>query len=194
MVIPIERLIHRPVNGLFYKKYRAVQHVVTHSVRGTARRRQMIEQMAKEGCVPSKSALYDVVSRFEKGEVVKNDDWGGRGKKRKQQAAPRRSVLAFKKSCPPHGHHSYSLETKGEWMGCIKLQLAVITLGDMDIKNNCALYVKDEARFGRLIRKHLKEEEDICTWIGWKYPYIGEASKVILLPIHFPSPSISRRW
>ena len=142
--------------------------------------------------VPSKSALYDVVSQFEKGGVVENDDWGVRGKKRTGAAPKNRNIRAFKRVCPPpQEHHLHSLKTKGEWMGHIKLHVALIHLEDMDIENNCVLMVKDKARFDRLIRKHLKES-DICVFLGWEYSYDdlwGKPVRMYFCQNTFPPPA-----
>ena len=62
-----------------------------------------------------------------RGELSKMMIGGVRGKKRTGAAPKNRNIRAFKRVCPqPQEHHLHSLKTKGEWMGHIKLQVALI--------------------------------------------------------------------
>lgn len=63
-----------------YRKSEAVAIVANLSTKHTSERKQLVEKIVDAGYVPSKSALQKLLRRYEKGEIILDDDWGERGR------------------------------------------------------------------------------------------------------------------
>jgi hypothetical protein len=68
-----------------YTKQEAVINVVQATVKGSRERGALIKLMVAEGLVPNKICLYRLIKKAEEGLPIKNEDWGKRGRPRKQQ-------------------------------------------------------------------------------------------------------------
>ena len=171
-------------SGKFYKKSQAVKIVAARSARGSRDLRLSIQEIATRGHVPSKSALYDAVSKYERGETV-IDGWG---KQAGLQSKP--------KMFTQWAYSAVRYSDRKTWKGELKLPLTLANFTDVDSRGGTLTGTSGAGHWYEgfigpgAYDLNKPEMEKVELWIGCQVPdSMSDLIRMYFSPTEFPPPA-----